>query len=437
MDIKVKPIFILNKGENAFRYPDGTRDIITDERTVAQRVTRIRKELRKKLQLGPSLLEDAIVTSEEELVSLKNEATQADALLIYFIGWVPLQRLFTWRLPIIAFGGPYVPTLPLYALGVEKDTKPDITIALDYQDIDETLQVLAAKKKLQNTQIALFGLPPEMFSRWHHLPDFELAREKLGVRFCSVEIREVASRLPEIKEGEAQTLAERWLSEAAKVVEPSKTDIVDVARVYLILAKLLKEQKANALGINCLEFMGSLNILAPCYALTRLRDEGIPAACENDIIALLSMMLLGYIADRPAFMGNTVGAIPEDNILRISHCVVPTKIAGFNQPPQPHTLKNYHGGYRRGVTAFVEVNTGQEVTMARLSRNLDKIQITNGMLTECRDTILCRSTFTIKVSDVRPFVHSAQGNHQSMVLGNCSRQLKTLCNSLGINSIVV
>jgi hypothetical protein len=100
---------------------------------------------------------------------------------------------------------------------------------VDFQGIDEAIQLLGARKKPQNARIALFVFPPPLFSRWHHLPDLELAREKLGVDFSSVEIRELVAQLPMMDEGEAQTLAELWLQEAKGVVERGKTDVTDAA----------------------------------------------------------------------------------------------------------------------------------------------------------------------------------------------------------------
>ncbi|MEM3465067.1 MAG: hypothetical protein QW566_01210 [Candidatus Jordarchaeales archaeon] len=44
----------------------------------------------------------------------------------------------------------------------------------------------------------------------------------------------------------------------------------------------------------------------PCFAYVTLRDEAVPAACEADIISLLSMIILHYLTGKPSFMGNTL-----------------------------------------------------------------------------------------------------------------------------------
>ena len=432
--LKVKPVIILNNEESTFRHSDGTREVITDRKKVSLKAAQFSKELRENLQYSTTLLDDAIVTSEESIANLKAETLKADALLVCPIGTISLKTLLHWKLPIIAFSGQHTPTQALYAFGVERHSYPDITVALDFQDIDDALQRLAARKQLRDSRIVMVGFPSSRFSRWHHLPDLELAQEKIGAEFIPVELRELLAKLPEAENKEAQSVAEHWIQEAKEVIEPSKTDVVESARIYLSLVNILAREKANALALNCDDMMNSLKAPPPCYALSRLRDEGIHATCEMDVVTLLTMMLLGYLTNKPAFMGNIVGAIPESNTLRISHCVLPTRMAGFNQPPSPYTLRNYHG-YQRGVTAHVELETGQEVTIARLSRNLNKIMLIRGDLIDCQETIACRTTLSARVSDIREFVRCAFGNHHVVVYGNHMRQAKILSQALGISSI--
>jgi len=434
MELRVKPLIILDSGNNVFWRPDGTREIVTDEKDVAVKVSQLSKELRAKLKFSSALLEDSIVQGEQDLATLKSEALQADALLVYLIGAPSVEVLFRWGRPIIAFSGQYTPTWALYAFGVERQVYPGVTIAVDYKDIDDTLQILNVKKKLEDTRIVLFGFPSPWFSQWHHLPDIELAEKKLGVTFSGVELRDLLAQLPLINNKEAEAVAKRWQQEAKEVIEPSKSDVVDAARVYLAITETLGREKANALAINCLD-MRRLEAPPPCYALTRLRDQGIPSACEGDITALLTMLLLGYLAEAPSFMGNIVGVIPDSNILRISHDVVPIKMSGFGRPANAYTLRSYHD-WSRGVTAYVELDHGQEVTVARLDRNLDQMLILRGELVDCQDTVACRSTLSIKGrGDVREFVRRCFGIHHVVIYGNLTAQIEALSELLGINCI--
>ena len=438
MEIKVKPLIILNKGENAFRRPDGTREIIVDEKKLATKIAELNEGLRENLEFGSDLLESTIVQDEDELEALKGEICNADALLLYLIGMPTFVRRFLqWGAPIIAFSGQYTPTLALYAFSVERQSYPNIHIAADFQDIDETLHLLGVRKKLQNTRVALVGFPPPVFSRWHHLPDFESAQQKLGVGFCGVEWRDLVNQLPTIDGSDAQHIAELWRQEAKEIIEPSEPDILASAKMYLALKKILDREKATAFGINCLEMMSESSVPAPCYALTRLRDEGIPAACEVDVVALLTMICLGYLCDKPTFMGNIVGTIPDSDTLRLSHDVLPTKMKGFNLASNTFVLRDYH--WKDGVTAYVDpdIEQGQEVMVARFSRELDKFMLVQGELIGCQDTGACRNTLSVKIRDVKEFVRRAFGQHYVVVFGNQIARVKAFCETLGIDCIVL
>ncbi|MEM3648125.1 MAG: hypothetical protein QW506_03045 [Thermoproteota archaeon] len=139
----------------------------------------------------------------------------------------------------------------------------------------------------------------------------------------------------------------------------------------------------------------------PCFAYVTLRDEAVPAACEADIISLLSMIILHYLTGKPSFMGNTLADL-ENNRLMISHCVAPTKMAGYDEPALPYVLRNQHWGLPAGVlSAFVPMNPGQEVTVCRLDGELKNMLITKGVIEECRDLEgYCRNTVSIRISDV-------------------------------------
>lgn len=179
-----------------------------------------------------------------------------------------------------------------------------------------------------------------------------------------------------------------------------------------------------------------------CFALAVLRDDGFPAGCEADATATLTMLILDYIADRPAYMGNIVRADPENNLVMISHGCSPSQIAGRDRPPKPYTLVHSHSvppftraiGGGAGVTSYVDyLDKGQEVTVARIGANLDRMIALRGEIVDCRDTICDRTTLTLRVKDAREFIHHATGNHQVVVYGDYITELRSLCQALDID----
>jgi L-fucose isomerase-like protein len=148
------------------------------------------------------------------------------------------------------------------------------------------------------------------------------------------------------------------------------------------------------------------------------------SGCEMDIPGLLTMLLLGNLSQKPAFLGNIVHADPQKNVIKISHCILPTRMPGFDKDPLPYTLRDYHGA--KGVTAFTEVPSGVKVTLARAHRNLERIVALTGEVLTCKDTTFCRNTLTIKIHNAREFVQQAEGNHHALVFGEYLDDMEAL-----------
>lgn len=437
MQVKVKPVFVVGPGPAILPQPDGAIQMITDSEAIKSTVDGLGQQLEDRLKSSTALMEPALVREDNDLVKLRADAAEADAFLVYLLGHMPLGRLLDLGIPLIVFGGEHAPMQALYAFPIEeRDYHFNVTMALDFFEIESQIRLLGVRKRLKNTTIALIGFAPPGYSRWYHFPHPELMRRKLGVEVTPVEIGEYLAVLSSIEEAKAEALAREWMANAQEVVEPSSVEVTEAAKVFLTMVNVLKQTTAQAAAFNCIETVFIRGLTPPCFALPRLRDDGIPTACEGDVSALLTMLILGYIADKPAFMGNIVRADPENNLVKVSHCAMPSKMAGFDRPPRPYRLRNFAHG-EGGVTAYVDLDKGQEVTVARIATNLDRMLALRGEIVDCRDTATCRNTVTLRINDAREFFHKAVGNHHVLVYGNYIAELRGLGQLLGINLIEV
>jgi L-fucose isomerase-like protein len=168
-------------------------------------------------------------------------------------------------------------------------------------------------------------------------------------------------------------------------------------------------------------------------ALVTLNDEGIPAACEGDLTALITMIFLERISNRPGFMGNVIYANPEESLIEINHCVFPFQMDGYGQSKKPYMLRDYHGrGY--GVTASSIPTVGTEVTIGRFQTDLKDFLCTSGRITQCGENH-CRTNLRIQISDVNVFLNHAPGNHHILVYGNHTERIRELCALFHIKAI--
>lgn len=438
--MKIKPVFILSRGGGVFLDQEGRIEFIKDNDTTQRRVSSSLEELKRGIGTGFTVLDELLVMEPMDLEKIYMEKEEIDCILVYFFGVTPIERLLEFKGPIIAFGGERTPAFALYAVGEERRERKDLYIALDYTEIRRILKALDVKKLLSRTRIALFGLPAPWHLRWYSFPDMEEIRRKLGVQFIPVELRELIEWVKDTDMEKASSLAREWMGWAYRVMEPSMEDVTGSAAIYLAIDRIMAQKGSRAMAINCLEITQSRKfageISNPCFAMSQLRDRGIPSACEMDIPGLLTMIILGHLGNRPTFLGNIVHADPDKNTLKISHCILPTRMRGFDEEPLPYTLRDFHGR-GNGVTAFVEVPSGMDVTVARAERNMKRMMAVKGRVLSSRDTCFCRNTLTIQIDNVREFIRRAEGNHHAVIMGDYMADLKELGEVLHYESVII
>jgi L-fucose isomerase-like protein len=437
--MNIKPVFILSRGAGVFVDQNGGLEMVVDGDANRNRIDALLSELRAEIGDQVTILDELMVGDPSDFKPLFTSKDEIHVIIAYFLGVTPIEELLRWKGPIIAFSGQYTPAFSLYAVGEERHVRSDLYVALDYHEIRRLLRVLEVKRSLGHTRVVLMGLPAPWHLRWYSFPDLEAIRRKVGVEFVPVELRELLEIVKKVDMDKAASLARAWMDEARQVMEPSPEHLQQSAAAYLAMDQILSRKGAKAMAINCLEITQSRKfseqIINPCMAMTRLRDDGIPSACEMDVAALLTMILLGNLSNKPSFLGNIVRAEPDRNVIKLSHCILPTRMPGFGEKPLPYTLRDFHGN--KGVTAFTHVPPGEKLTLARAHRNLERVVALTGEVLECEDTTFCRNTLTIQINDVREFIRKAEGNHHIAIFGDYMDDLNALCEVLDCQFISI
>ncbi len=189
----------------------------------------------------------------------------------------------------------------------------------------------------------IFGAhsPRNLLKRKMTLDASVLAR-KFGIELEYVAISELIEQYDEIGDrrvGQLGTVQEaadelvggalpRDLSEA-----PPRTEVENAVRLYLAMSEIIEQRSAAAAAIVCAPFIQSPEHPTPCIALGLLQDRGIPAACQGDLEALVTMMVLHKIAGKPSYMGNV---FRDNRTVVLSHCVMARKLLGLDDP-DPNT----------------------------------------------------------------------------------------------------
>lgn len=211
---------------------------------------------------------------------------------------------------------------------------------------------------------------------------------------------------------------------------------------HIALEELVWEHSADGVTVDCrsmdemsMERHGTF--YAPCLSLTLLRAKGIHAACEADVCALLSMMILGYLANKPTFMGNIGAVNPEEGWIDIAHCAATVNMDGYDSPPAPLTLPDYHNR-GTGISTFSRMREGQTVTFARLGKDLTALEAGCGKIWDSSPSKGCVNRIRVKVGDVHDFLHHCMlGDHHAVVYGDIIEDLKLLCKLLDLEFLAV
>jgi L-fucose isomerase-like protein len=191
--------------------------------------------------------------------------------------------------------------------------------------------------------------------------------------------------------------------------------------------------------------MGWLPRGFPCLGFARLRDRGVPAACEGDMDSLLTMLLFQYALDRPGFQGNATFDTAR-NALWTAHCTAPLKMDGADGKEAPYLLRGHSEVGGSGCVPEVQYRLGQVVTRTKLV-NLDTILASTGKIIEVPERAVhgCRTQI---VTEVRDAAKMAAGwssvletedamtlLHRVVFYGDHMASVRHLANLMGLNVV--
>lgn len=263
----------------------------------------------------------------------------------------------------------------------------------DYDELDRALRLLRVIPMMRQTRILLF--PPARGTMPAQSP--AEIKKRLGAEVVAVDEKSFNDVLAKTDEKAVRAETARWVKEAKATYEPTEKDITKAARVSVALQNLVEDEQAQGLAIGTC--MGWLPKGFPCLGFTRLRDSGIPAACEGDMDSLLTMLLFQYALDRPGFQGNATFDTSR-NALWTAHCTAPLMMDGSDGKQAPYLLRGHSEVSGSGCVPEVQYRLNETITRTKLI-NLDTILSSTGKIIEVPEKSVraCRTQIVTKVND--------------------------------------
>jgi len=162
-------------------------------------------------------------------------------------------------------------------------------------------------------------------------------------------------------DAEIRGMADDYIRHATRIFAATPDDVVHGIKSYVVARRLLEREACDAISMDCLGALGKSDVSLPCIAWSRMNDDGIPAACEADTGAIATQTLVQYLFDRPGFQQDPVPETARDAIVG-AHCSCPTRLNGFDMPPEPYHIQHHHGN--RDAVPVTHWRQGQPVTSA-------------------------------------------------------------------------
>ncbi len=290
----------------------------------------------------------------------------------------------------------------------------------DFGEIPGACRLIQATHLMKNTRVLYVNTSPLDAQASAGL------RERIGTEVVHISPERVNAAYEAADEAEARKEARAWISGALRVVEPSEQEIVNAGRLYLALRQIMKEERAQAVTINCLGLFAQKKLPAyPCLAFCRMNDLGLTGVCEGDMDSTITQLIFTYAFGIPGYVSDPVIDTSSNTVIH-AHCVSATKMDGPAGEPAPYIIRS-HMEDNKGASLQVKMRIGQLITMAKLIR-LDTMLISTGTITGNPESDRgCRTKITTKVADARKLLDGYEGGlHRVIFYGDRTRAIRDL-----------
>ncbi|RLG92635.1 hypothetical protein DRO37_09160 [Candidatus Bathyarchaeota archaeon] len=266
---------------------------------------------------------------------------------------------------------------------------------------------------------------------------------------------------------EAEKVADMWIKEAMKVVEPTKEQIITVAKIYLAMKKAMKDVGAEVITTDIMGHYyhklppngfkaywpnrdpmnrGTYRGLPefPCLAFAQLDAEGLRGVCEFDLDASVTSLLVKYLAEET--LGYPIPGFTSEPIFDFGngwaiycHCKATFKPLGPKAPKNPFMIRSHgESGVSVSVQSFLPLN--RKVTVARVDLLNKTLRIHQGIAVANTETITaeraCRTKLAIKTNLETLFNNYYKGTsdwHRTVFYGDWREPLIALATLYGLD----
>ena len=271
-------------------------------------------------------------------------------------------------------------------------------------------QVQEARARLKGMRIGVIGQPSDWLIASQADPIALL--DKFGVRMVEVPMEEL---LVEIGKAQGEPApAEQEMAQQVRDAYPG------AVKIYNALRALVGKYELNAFTLRCFDLLTTVGNTG-CLALACFNSEGIPASCEGDVPALISMIIANVLTGVSGFQANPARIDVSTGKMLFAHCTIP-----FNMVEDWQFDTHFESGIGVGIHGVFPAGP---VTVFKVSGDLKRHFVAEGeLLGNQYEDNLCRTQVNIRLNpaDTRYFLTDPIGNHHIIIPGRCKALLEEL-----------
>jgi hypothetical protein len=429
----IKAAFVRRKEDYGMLWPGAVYDGESTRRMYTKELKETAKTLGVKLDLRPEPIYSA---AEADAWCAEAKAGKPDGLVVM----VHDRQKHAWptAAKAVATG---IPTVIFSPLGTSFTTntinladKPGCAIYStdDFRQAAFGIKMLKAGAKLRNTRCVVLRGGKRFDSK---MADLGIALRYVPAKDFLDEYR----RTPDTDQ--ILAMADEYMRMARRRRGATRQDVINGIKSYIVAGNILKREECDAITMDCLGALGRTKVSLPCIAWSRMNDDGIPAACEADLGAVAAHTIVQYLFDRPGFQQDPVADTLHEAVIG-AHCSSPTRLNGFDKPPEPFDVVHHHGN--RDAVPRPLWRKGQRVTSLDVFGGDEKQQRKTKLLFSV-GTVLdnidvppaggCVVSVRVKFDGGYP-VLSFPGFHQIFFYGDYKQQLAEFCQLFGLEAEV-
>ena len=188
-------------------------------------------------------------------------------------------------------------------------------------DVDRFVRVCRVVHGIRNARYGQIGARPDAFWTCRYS---EKQLQLLGPTVVTLDLSEViggANRIPDSDGDLSKVIAD--IQGYADTSAIKQLSVVRSAKLELFLRRWAKENAIDAFAIQCWTSIQANYGVCSCTTMSRFGDEGVPSACEADIMGTMSMHACMLASDTPAGLADWNNLHNDDpELVNVWHCGV-------------------------------------------------------------------------------------------------------------------